>query len=90
MLFQGRIDFAENDAANRKLAKLGEQFVYDVERHRLNQAGQDDLVLKVHWVAQTIGDGLGFDSLSFDEAKMTPSGCWKSRRPALASSSRFM
>ncbi len=63
-----RIDFAEKDAANRRLAKLGEEFVYNVERHRLNHAGRDDLALKVQWVAQTIGDGLGFDILSFDEA----------------------
>jgi len=63
-----KIDFAERDATNRKLAKLGEEFVYDLERHRLNQSERDDLASKVQWVAQTIGDGLGFDILSFDEA----------------------
>jgi hypothetical protein len=63
-----RIDFAERDAANRKLAKLGEQFVVLLEQHRLRTAGRDDLAHKVQWVAQTIGDGLGFDVLSFDEA----------------------
>ncbi len=62
-----KIDFAEKDAANRRLAKIGEQFVYDLERHRLKDVGRDDLALKVEWVAQTIGDGLGFDILSFDE-----------------------
>jgi hypothetical protein len=62
-----KIDFAERDAANRKLAKLGEEFVYDLERHRLKDVGRDDLVLRVQWVSQTIGDGLGFDILSFDE-----------------------
>jgi hypothetical protein len=61
-----KIDFAEKDAANRRLAKLGEQFVYDLERRRLKEAGRDDLALKVQWVSQTIGDGLGFDILSFD------------------------
>ena len=30
--------------------------------------GRDDLASKVEWVAQTIGDGLGFDILSFDDA----------------------
>ena len=63
-----KIDFAEKDAANRKLGKLGEEFVYTLERHRLKEAGRDDLALKVQWVSQTIGDGLGFDILSFDEA----------------------
>jgi hypothetical protein len=32
------------------------------------RAGRDDLSSKVEWVAQTIGDGLGFDILSFDGA----------------------
>jgi hypothetical protein len=63
-----RIDFAEKNAADRRLGKLGEEFVYDLERHRNKDAGRDDLALKVQWVAQTIGDGLGFDILSFDEA----------------------
>lgn len=63
-----KIDFAERDAANRKLGKLGEEFVYGLERRRLIEAGRDDLALKVQWVAQTIGDGLGFDILSFDDA----------------------
>lgn len=63
-----KIDFAERDAANRQLGKLGEQFVYDLERYRLNAAGRDDLAQKVVWASQEIGDGLGFDILSFDEA----------------------
>ena len=63
-----RINFAEKDAADRRLGKLGEQFVYDVERHRLKEVGRDDLASRVQWVAQTIGDGLGFDILSFDDA----------------------
>jgi hypothetical protein len=63
-----RIDFAERDALNRLLAKLGEQFVVLLERHRLRSVGRDDLAQKVEWVAETLGDGLGFDVLSFDDA----------------------
>ena len=63
-----RIDFAEKDAADRKLGKLGEEFVCHLVRHRLKDVEWEDLALKVQWVAQTIGDGLGFDILSFDEA----------------------
>jgi hypothetical protein len=63
-----RIDFAERDARNRQLAKLGEEFVALLERHRLRLLGRDDLASKVEWVAETIGDGLGFDVLSFDDA----------------------
>jgi len=63
-----KIDFAERDAANRHLAKLGEQFVFDLERYRLKAAGRDDLAQRVLWASQEIGDGLGFDILSFDDA----------------------
>lgn len=62
-----KIDFAERDAANRALARLGEEFVFDVERNRLREEGRDDLASKVRWVSQEIGDGLGFDILSYDE-----------------------
>ena len=62
-----KIDFAERDAANRRLGNLGEQFVFDFERHRLNTAGRDDLAHRVKWAARDIGVGLGFDILSFDE-----------------------
>ena len=62
-----RIDFVERDAANHQLGKLGEQFVFDLERYRLIQAGRDDLAQKVVWASRDIGDGLGFDIISFDE-----------------------
>lgn len=63
-----KIDFAELDAANRQLGKLGEQFAFELERYRLLLAGRDDLAQKVVWASQDIGDGLGFDIISFDEA----------------------
>jgi hypothetical protein len=63
-----RIDFARLDAENRRLGRLGEEFAVEVERRGLLVYGRDDLVAKVEWVAQTCGDGLGFDVLSFDEA----------------------
>ena len=62
-----KIDFAQRDALNRQLAKLGEEFVVLLERHRLLLAGRDDLSRKVLWAAVEIGDGLGFDVLSFDD-----------------------
>lgn len=61
-----RIDFVERDAANRRLGRLGEEFVVRLERHRLRTAGRDDLAARVRWVADEIGDGLGFDVLSYD------------------------
>lgn len=63
-----KIDFAERDAANRQLGTIGENFVYDLERYRLKKAGRDDLAQKVIWASKEIGDGLGFDIISFDDA----------------------
>jgi hypothetical protein len=39
----------------------------EVEKRRLRDARRDDLARRVEWVASTVGDGLGFDILSFDE-----------------------
>ena len=63
-----RIDFAQRDALNRQMGRLGEEFVVRLEQHPLLAAGRDDLAGKVEWVARTVGDGLGFDVLSFDDA----------------------
>jgi Domain of unknown function (DUF3883) len=63
-----RIDFADQDAKNRRLAELGEGFVVDLERRRLRQAKRDDLAGRVRWMSRDVGDGLGYDVLSFDEA----------------------
>jgi hypothetical protein len=63
-----RIDFAELDAANRRLGQFGEKFVVDLERRRLEQKGRDDLAKRVVWASREWGDGLGFDVLSFGEA----------------------
>jgi len=60
------IDFARRDAENRKLGRLGEEWVLKVEKRRLVDAGRGDLAKKVEWVAETCGDGVGFDVLSFD------------------------
>lgn len=62
-----KVDFVRRDAQNRRLGKLGEEFVLEVERQRLLAASRDDLAGRVEWIAQTCGDGMGFDVLSFDE-----------------------
>jgi uncharacterized protein DUF3883 len=62
-----KIDYAWRDARNRQLGRLGEQFAVDIERRRLKGQGRDDLAQKVEWIADTVGDGVGFDILSYDE-----------------------
>jgi hypothetical protein len=61
-----RVDFAARDAADRRLGKLGNEFVVELERARLRGEGRDDLARTVDWVAESVGDGLGYDVRSFD------------------------
>jgi hypothetical protein len=62
-----RINFAEKDARNELLGRLGEEFAVWYERARLLALNRDDLASKIQWVARDIGDGLGYDVLSFNE-----------------------
>lgn len=58
-------DYAERDAANRKLGEMGERFVVNFERARLKREGRDDLAAQVEWSSKERGDGLGYDVKSF-------------------------
>ena len=61
-----KFDPAERDARNRVLGKQGEERIVQSERARLRDAGRPDLARKVRWVSEEIGDGAGFDVLSFN------------------------
>jgi hypothetical protein len=63
----GKYDAAARDAANRALGKAGEDYVLRLERSRLTEVGRKDLAAKVAWVAEQVGDGLGYDIKSFDD-----------------------
>ena len=76
-------DFVRRDAENRRLGRLGEEWVVDFERRRLHdEARRPDLAKRVEWIADTRGDGAGYDIASFDgddsprliEVKTTGSG----------------
>ncbi|MBT1159653.1 DUF3883 domain-containing protein [Aminobacter anthyllidis] len=45
---------------------MGEEFVVELERKRLTAMAREDLARKVQWVSAELGDGAGFDVLSFD------------------------
>ena len=63
-----KVDYNEREAANRTLGAAGERAVVDLERHRLESIGREDLARKVRHVAEEDGDGLGYDVLSFSAA----------------------
>ena len=73
---------ASHDESNKKLGADGETWVVALERENLRRAGRPDLADRVDHVASRLGDGLGFDVLSFDvegneihiEVKTTRSG----------------
>lgn len=62
-----KFDYAARDEANRKLGRAGEQWVIEFEQQRLTGMGSPELFQRLDWVADTQGDGAGFDILSFDD-----------------------
>ncbi|WP_229458242.1 DUF3883 domain-containing protein [Massilia glaciei] len=64
-----KIDFAAKDRANRQLGRIGEQWVLGYEQQRLQDAGLADLFQRVDWVSDRLGDGAGYDILSYDSAE---------------------
>ncbi len=62
-----RLDFVRRDAENRRLGRMGEEWVLDVEQRRLHEKERrPDLARKVEWIADTRGDGAGYDIASFN------------------------
>ena len=60
-------DFVQREARNRSLGEAGELLVVDFERWRLKHAGCIELAKKIRHVSKELGDGPGFDVLSFSE-----------------------
>ena len=56
----------ERDFRNCKLGREGEELVFHFERQRLQQQDRADLARKVKWISEELGDGAGYDILSFD------------------------
>ena len=61
-----KFDPVERDSRNRALDRAGKSFVLEVERRQLARLQRSDLACKVRWIAAEVGDGAGYDILSFD------------------------
>ena len=61
-----RRDYFERESRNRSLGNAGERFIVQYEQWRLETAGFGQLANQVDHVAETQGDGLGYDVLSFE------------------------
>lgn len=60
-------DYVAREARNVALGNAGEQLALRYEEYRLLAAGKKKLANRIEHVADTKGDGLGYDILSFDE-----------------------
>jgi hypothetical protein len=61
-----RRNFLETEAQNHSLGRAGEEFILRFEHEYLWQKGKRRLAERIEHVAQTKGDHLGFDILSFE------------------------
>lgn len=61
-----RRNYLELEARNQSLGRAGEELVLRFEHERLRRAGRRDLANRIEHVAQSQGDHLGFDVLSFE------------------------
>ncbi len=61
------IDYIERELKNSKLGYLGEKAVIENEIKYLRENGKPDLAKKIVHVSEKIGNGLGYDILSFDK-----------------------
>jgi hypothetical protein len=64
-----KVDFAARDESNRQLGRSGEQWVLGFEQQRLQDSGLGALFQRVDWVSDRLGDGAGYDILSYDSAE---------------------
>lgn len=62
-----KFDPVVRDMRNRSLGEAGERRIYENERTRLALSGRSDLAEKVEWTSKELGDGAGYDILSFDQ-----------------------
>ena len=59
-------DYFERESLNRSLGLAGEEFVVQFEHWRLIRMGKPLLADRIEHVSSSLGDGLGYDVLSFD------------------------
>jgi len=62
-----KINYVEREIRNSKLGEAGEKWVIEFEKDKLIKLGLSNLAEKVVWASSEIGDGLGYDVISFNE-----------------------
>ena len=65
-----KFDYATRDERNRRLGHSGESWVLGYEEERLCDELRPDLVSKIDWISDRLGDGTGYDILSFESSEV--------------------
>lgn len=65
-----KLDYASREEFNRQLGYGGESWAMGFERSRLTDEGRPDLVQKIDWISDRLGDGTGYDILSYEASEV--------------------
>jgi hypothetical protein len=65
-----KMNYAAREELNRRLGYGGESWVVGFEKARLTGEGRPDLAQKIDWVSDRLGDGTGYDILSYEASAM--------------------
>ncbi|WP_342612694.1 DUF3883 domain-containing protein [Burkholderia ambifaria] len=66
-----KLDYAARDEQNRILGRNGEAWVIGYEKSRLTDAHRPDLAAKIDWISDRIGDGVGYDIMSYEDNELS-------------------
>lgn len=61
-----KTDFLKLNTSKMDIGKCGESLVLNYEKHRLISENRPDLADKVKWISNDLGDGAGYDILSYE------------------------
>lgn len=65
-----KLDYAAREELNRSLGRNGEAWVFDFEKVRLADENRSDLVQRIDWISDRLGDGTGYDILSYEASEL--------------------
>jgi hypothetical protein len=66
-----RLDYAAREEFNRRLGYGGEAWTVGFETARLTDEGRPDLAARIDWIADRLGDGTGYDILSYETSEFS-------------------
>lgn len=65
-----KLDYAAREELNRKLGHGGESWTVGYETTRLTDERRPDLAAKIDWISDRLGDGSGYDILSYETSEV--------------------